>query len=134
MLHTGHWRVAGPLLRHSFPKGTFAFGLTMDRRGQYLQRLGDPFAAQKHHQLAFSAARHAGNNRLCASALRGLAVSAEHQGRKDEAADYIESAIPIAEQHGTLTGCMNIFRHAARITGKSKYTRAAEKLELALKS
>lgn len=133
LLHAGHWRSAGPLLHQSFPENTFAFGLAMDRRGQYLQRLGDPFAACKHHKLAFHAAHHAGNSRLRASALRGLAVSAEQQGRRHEATDYIESAISIVERHGTLTGCMNIYRHAARITRKPKYARAAEKLRLALK-
>jgi HPt (histidine-containing phosphotransfer) domain-containing protein len=132
LMQTRDWRMAGDLLRHSFPKRTFAWGLAMHTRAQYLLRLGDPLAADRYEKLALDGARHARNPRLCAIALLGLAKVANLSAHNTEAADYIEAAIPIAERYGSLPSCLKTYQEAAFITGKTEYARAAEKLRLAV--
>jgi tetratricopeptide (TPR) repeat protein len=127
-----HWRMAGGLLRGSFNKRTFLWGFAMNVRAEYLMKLGDPFTAYDYYKLATDGAKHVDNSRLYGGALRGLAMSAHLRGSKQEAADYIEAAVPLAEQYGTIGSWLKTNQAAALITGNPKYMRAAEKLRLAV--
>jgi tetratricopeptide (TPR) repeat protein len=132
LLQGPHWRMAGRLLCGSLPQRSFLWAVLMHLRSVYLLRIGDAFAARKCARLAFGVARRAGNPRLHATTLRGLAMSAHFLAREKEAADYIEAAVPLAEQHGSSTSCLRTYEYAALITRQPKYARAAEKLRLAV--
>jgi tetratricopeptide (TPR) repeat protein len=128
-----NWRVTGVLLHDAFPKNTFAWGLAMHRKSEYLLRLGELSAAHDYAKLALDGAKHTGNSRLCGIALRGLAITAHLQRNSKEAVDYIEAAVPMAERYGSLMSCVKTYHWAATITGKQKYVRGTEKLRLAVR-
>ena len=127
-----HWRTAGPLLRCALPKGSYLWATLMHLRGVFLLRIGDPYAARKCAKLALGVAQRAYSPRLIATALRGVAMSAYLTAREQEARDYVEAAIPIAERYGSLRSCLKTYRYAALITGRRKYARQAEKFGRAL--
>ena len=132
LLLTRHWRTAGRLLRCALPKGSYLWATLMHLRGVFLLRIGDPFAAGKCAKLALGVAQRASSPRLIATTLRGVAMSAYLTAREQEAHDYIEAAIPIAEQCGSLRSCLKTYQYAALITRRRKYAKEAEKFRRAL--
>jgi hypothetical protein len=133
LLQGRHWREAGDLLCSGFPKGSYQWAILMHLKAAYQLRVGDPLSAYSSEKLAASVAQRAGNLRLHAATLRGIATAAYLLGREDEAADYIAAAVPIAERYGSLPSCRKTYQSAAYITGKQRYAREAEKLRLAVK-
>jgi tetratricopeptide (TPR) repeat protein len=126
-----YWRRAARLLRDVFPKPSFLWALSTHLKGVYHLRLGDSATGYACEELAFDVARRMQSPRLRGATLQGLARSAYMLGHRNEAVYYIEAAIPISEQHGSLMSCLKTYQLAARVTRKPKYRRAARRLRLA---
>lgn len=128
LLETPYWRQAERLMRVTLPRESFYAGSFSMLKAVYRLKAHSAPAAKKHAQMAHAIARRAGAPRFQASTLRLLGCSSYLLGQQEQAADYIASAVPLAEQYGSAPACLKTFRTAALITGKRKYAREAEML------
>ena len=128
LLETPYWRQVERLMRVTLPRESFYAGSFSMLKAVYRLKAHSVPAAKKHAQTAHAIARRAGAPRFQASTLRLLGCSSYLLGERELAADYIVSAVPLAEQYASAPACLKTFRTAALITGKRKYAREAEML------
>jgi hypothetical protein len=132
LLETPSWRQADRLMRVTLPRESFYAGSFSMLKAVYRLKARAVPAAKKHAQVAHAIAQRAAAPRFQASTLRLLGCSSYMLGQRDQAADYISSAVPLAEQYGSAPARLKTFRTAALITGKRKYAREAERLASAM--
>lgn len=129
LLSTQFWRSAGDLLHQPLTKGSYDWATMMLLRSVYNLKLGDLCGALSCAYQANSAAGKAGALRLQASALTTLAHAAHVLGRRDDATDAILVAIQTGKRHASAFSFLKMYRTAAVITGRAKYTREAQKMQ-----
>ena len=132
LLETPYWRQVERLMRVTLPRESFYAGSFSMLKAVYRLKAHSAPAAKKHAQMAHAIAKRAAAPRFQASTLRLLGCSSYLLGEREQAADYIVSAVPLAEQYGSAPACLKTFRTAALITGKRKYAREAELLASAI--
>ncbi|MGA8575779.1 MAG: hypothetical protein WB609_08895 [Candidatus Cybelea sp.] len=132
LLETPSWREADRLMRVTLPRESFYAGSFSMLKAVYQLKARAAPAAKRHAQVAHAVARRAAAPRFQASTLRLLGCSSYMLGEREQAADYIISAVSLAEQYGSAPARLKTFRTAALITGKRKYAREAERLASAI--
>ncbi|MGA7355486.1 MAG: hypothetical protein WBW76_08650 [Candidatus Cybelea sp.] len=125
MLETPAWQRASRLLSGKYPQRSFYAGSFSMLKAVYQLKARDPWAVRKHARAAHSIATQAGAPRFQAAALRLLGYSSYLLGKRDDANDYISSAVPLAERYGSAPARLKTLRTAAIITGKQEYAREA---------
>jgi hypothetical protein len=132
LLETPFWRQAERLMRVTLPHQSFYAGSFSMLKAVYRLKARSPSAAKRHAKTAHAIAMRAAAPRFQASTLRLLGYSSYLLGEREKATDYIDSAVPLAEQYGSAPARLKTLRTAALITGKRKYAREAEILALSI--
>jgi hypothetical protein len=132
LLETPFWRRVKPLFCVALPRRSLDAGNLSVLKAVYHLRLGSAAACRTYARTGHAVAKAAGALKLQGSALRLLAEASRALGYDAEAADYILSALPLAEQNGSALTCLKAYEVAALITGSRKCAREAKMLALAL--
>ena len=132
LLETPFWRRAKALFRVTLPRASLNAGYFSLLKAVYYLKAGSAATSLTHAKDAYAIAKAARALKLQASTLRLLAEVSHDLGYDAEAADYILSALPLAERYASAPVCLKVYRSAALITGSRKYAREAKMLALAL--
>jgi len=132
LMETPFWRHSEALARFTLSQDSLDEAMFCILRAAHRLKAGSPAASRRHAWAAYRIAKAAGASRLQCSALRLLAEASHRLGYEEEAADYILSALTLAERNISAAACVKVYQSAALITGRRKYAREAKLLSLCI--
>lgn len=136
LLSANTWKAVPHVLNEAdsaLPTQSIERAVAMHLQAAYDLLDGRPRDALACEEVAMRRAQTADNPRLIGAMLRGLAAASFQIGRKAEAGELIEAAAETTEKHGAAESCLTTYTAAARITGSTRFVRAARTMREAIR-